>query len=251
MCRRGILNCIVLFTALLLMCGCKSQIPELSEDDKEIVTRYMADSLLRHDVSYKATLLNEEEKAAEEQKRKEIAEELERQKAEEERILAEKEAEKVADNPEVVGGKKNEDILLTDVDEFLGIDNTDITYVGYEVCDVYPKEEELVLSVKATEGHKLLVLNFHVENTDAGENAVDLSELAVKYRFSVNGEAYKSALMTFLESDLATYSGEFAPKEGTECVLMIEVLSDVSIDSIMMQIRKNDTNEKGTFALAP
>ena len=156
---------IILSSVLVLsLSGCASAIPELSADEQDMVTQYMADMLLKYDVNYQASLLEGEELAIalEEQREKEEAARLEAE--EQERLEQEK-----------VEASKPDDIEITDTPQYAGVDsmadasnleNVAFDYLGYELTSRYPNadEGELVFAMTPTAGNELLIMKFNLAN---------------------------------------------------------------------------------------
>ena len=248
-----IMNAGILLILSITVVGCGSKIPELSAEDEAAVVQYMADSLIRHNEGYEATVLNQEEIAQEENRRKLAAEELQRQKEEEERRASEEAEQQKADDIEVIGdadggGSK----ALRDFSEFskyLELDGVEIAYTGYELTDSYPKSgDDMYFAVSAKEGHQLMVLKLTLHNTSDNALMVDIGAKGNKYRFSVNDEKYTSMLLTLLEDDFSTFSGEIASDASVELVMIAEVNDISSVDSLSMQAIKPDKT-KASFLL--
>lgn len=232
--------------AVFALGGCVSAIPELSEDETEIVTQYMADLLLKYDANYQDTLLNEEELALALEEEAVKAEEAKAQEEEQTRLEAEKAQASQADEIEVVGGNSsgsNSNSAATvgtiaDMPGALGLTDTDFDYLGYEICSQYPSEEgALYFAMTPTQGNELLILKFNLANVSGEEYSVDMMSMGASFAIGINGGSYTAALTTLLENDLSMLMDTLPVESGKEVVLVTEVPEGTTIDSIVLYVR--------------
>lgn len=222
--------------------GCTSAIPELTEDEQDKVTRYMADLLLKYDANYQDSLLEGEELtiALEEQKEKE--EEAKLQAAEQERLEQEK-----------IEASKPDDIEVEEVPDYASVDemaeasrleNVEFDYLGYEVVSQYPEAQgdELVFAMTPTEGNQLLVMKFNMANVGGSDCEIDMIRTGTSYAVKLGEGSYAPVLTTLLENDLSTLGTTVPVESGTEVVLISEVPVGTQIDSIFLYVRAQDGN---------
>lgn len=222
--------------------GCTSAIPELTEEEQDMVTQYMADALLKYDVNYQNSLLEEEELAIalEEQRRKE--EEAKLQAEEQERLEQEKIEASQAEEIETTEAPK-----YAGTDEMAsatGIEDVEFDYLGYELVSRYPEAEgdELVFAMTPTEGNELLVMKFNLANVGASDCEIDMINLGTTFAVKVNDGRYASTLTSLLENDLSTLVTAIPMESGTEVVLISEVSEGTQIDSLILYVRAQDGN---------
>lgn len=234
---------IVLSSCLVLsLTGCVSAIPELTPDEQDQVTRYMADLLLKYDANYQETLLNEEELALalEEQKEKEEAAKLQAQ--EQERLEQEK-----------IEASKPDDIEVEEVPDYAtveemadaaGLESVEFDYLGYEIVSQYPEAQgdELVFAMTPTEGNELLVMKFNMANVGGSDCEIDMIRTGTSYAVKLGDGSYAPVLTTLLENDLSTLGTTVPVESGTEVVLISEVPAGTQIDSIFLYVRAQDGN---------
>ncbi|MBQ8247667.1 MAG: hypothetical protein IJZ42_11090 [Lachnospiraceae bacterium] len=234
---------IILSSVLVLsLSGCASAIPELSADEQDMVTQYMADMLLKYDVNYQASLLEGEELAIalEEQREKEEAARLEAE--EQERLEQEK-----------VEASKPDDIEITDTPQYAGVDsmadasnleNVAFDYLGYELTSRYPNadEGELVFAMTPTAGNELLIMKFNLANISGSDCEIDMINSGTSYAVKINEGSYAPALTSLLENDLSTFIATLPKESGAEVVLISEVPSGTQIDTIVLYVRAQDGN---------
>lgn len=117
-----------------------------------------------------------------------------------------------------------------------------VVFLGQKFCNDYPDDGEIngfVLS--ASEGKKLLVLEFAVLNTSEQERTVDLLSLNAIYGVTVNGDYTRRALRTMLPEDLSTFRGNVPAGGSVEGVLVVEVddIMDENISALILNIKNN------------
>lgn len=210
---------IVLSSCLVfLMTGCVSTIPELTSDEQDQVTRYMADLLLKYDANYQETLLNEEELALALEEQKEKEEEAKLQAQEQERLEQEKLEASKPDDIEV------EEVpsyaTVEEMAEAAGLENVEFDYLGYELVSQYPEAqgEELVFAMTPTEGNELLVMKFNMANVSGSDCEIDMIRTGTSYAVKLGDGSYAPALTTLLENDLSTFGATVPVESGTEVV---------------------------------
>lgn len=231
----------ILFLACALA-GCGGQMPELTEEQNEMITEYAVDLLLKYDRNYSNRLIDLEayrEEQASLQARMEAQAAEDAAKAEEEAQTAKEEEESgeaVVDNTVV-------EPLISSIEEFYGIDGVVFRYTGYELTYVYPEvledEATAFFSMDATPGTELLVLKFLVTNISGGQKDLNMLGYGMRTRINVGTDVSENALSTMLLNDLQTYNGTLGADESTELVAVIEVPEGTPIDNITMILRNN------------
>lgn len=218
---------------ILGLAGCgENQIPELTDDQMQLMGEFTAVTLMRYDANHRSRLVdyslllgaNEPE-------------------IEPEPLETQKPAgmDPVDDTPVI--GENNQAGASASVEETLNLPSgINVTYVGHALYDSYPEGEEAFI-ISAAEGKKLLVLSFSVSNTSDQDQFVDLLHIKPEFRITVNGNYTRRALMTLLENDLSTYVGTVTADQSTTVVLVIEMDGETAgnITSITLNL-KNDSN---------
>lgn len=199
--------------------GCGNEIPELNEQQQELVVEYAASQLLKYDANHEEKLveLTLEEEA--------VPEEGGEEAAMEEEVNTEEEIQDVPDTEDVpvIDNTQEQQYENVSIEEFLNLSSVRMTYTGYETSSVYPEQgEEFYFVMNATEGNELLILKFLAENLSGTEMPLDISQSGTRFKISLNGQE-KNALTTMLVNDLAYFQGTLSPAEGTELVLICEI----------------------------
>lgn len=232
-------------TASLLMTGCGAM-PDLTQEETELISEYAVGVLLKYDKSHGSRLVDtsaydnaEEEPALEELPAEPIPDE--------------EETEALPDTTEIMDVSQDEEGAepqVSSVEEYYGIPNVAIQYIGYELAASYPslsEEEDLFFSMDATPGTQLLVLKFSALNTGNEDQLMNMLQYGARFRVSVNGEASKGALATMLLNDMQTYDDVIPVGSSVELVSIVEVPQGISIDSIDFILRGKE--EKATLRL--
>lgn len=228
---------------LFLVCalaGCGRQMPELTEEENEIITEYTVDLLLKYDRNYSNRLIDLDayrEEQASLQARMEAQAAEDAAKAEEEAQAA-KEAE---ESGETVVANTAVEPSVSSIEEFYGIDGIVFQYTGYELSYIYPEEDESMafFSMDATPGTELLVLKFLVTNISGGQKDLNMLGYGIRTRINVGSNVSENTLSTMLLNDLQTYNGTLGADESTELVAVIEVPEGTPIDNVTMTLRSD------------
>lgn len=225
----------VLLTISVLLTGCSNAIPEMDEETQALVVEYAAGIVQKYDKNHVSKLMELKEPENQEEER-----------AEEKAALKEA-PENTASQPdtdtEITDQTQEEETPAVDtLDGLLQMDNISFSYTGYETTPFYPTDDsEIAFVMNATEGTELLILKFTAQNLTGSEITLNMNDMDVSYKISVNGST-TNALFTMLLNDLSKYQGLLAAGESKELVLVCEIAKEEisSITSISVQARKED-----------
>jgi len=236
--------------ASLFVCGCNSDIPDLTEEQSAMITEYATNLLVKHSELSDRNLLSETELALGEQEEAEAR--VRKEKADD---IAEsylnKKVEMIEGAEEAVGNSESdgmgEEIYAPSqtVSEFFEESDFSIDYATYDLCNSYPEEtdEDFFMAMDATSGHQLCVVKFQVQNVSSSDRELDM--LGKKGRFTLrmgDGETVQ-AQSTMLLNDLAAYRGTLAAGASEEMVLVFEVDDTVESMDSMKLIMKDENGE--------
>lgn len=233
---------------MIFLNGCGASVPDLTEEQNQIVTEYAAGLLLKYDKNYHSMLVDtsliEDSTVLEEEDVKEEALE------EDANVSNEDSGDEVAisENEVVV-----EVIEPVNIAEFLGLDGIAIDYKEFLVCDSYPGDldEELFLAMDATENYKLVVFMFDVTNLLSEEKEVDLLSVDTRFRFYINDGKQNNSLATMLPDDLSTFKEILQPNETKKLVLVIEVPPEITENMTDISLVIKLANDSATILLQP
>lgn len=226
---------IALAAIMLVLClaGCgENQIPDLTDEQMQMMGEFTAVTLMRYDANHRSRLVDYSLLLATPEPETTPEPEPTRKPAG---------MDPVDDTP-VIGanGQTGANASLEETLEFP--EGVAVAYTGMALYDDAYPEGEGDLTIPATEGKKLLVLSFSVSNTTTQDQIFELIKLEPIFRITVNGNYTRRALLTMLENDFATFKGTIPAGESTTTVLVIEIDSEMAgnLTSISLNL-KNDS----------
>ncbi len=247
-----------------LMCGCGSLVPmpELTDEQTELVTEYAAGLLLKHDMAAReGNLLDEEELARDEELEAQARERDRAAKAAAEEYLAKKaqaskdtDKDKNADDSDSNGSSKSSseptDEVVGDLASFYGMDGFSVAYKGYELTPTYPTSgEDMLMAMDATAGMQLCVLRFDVTNNSGSDALFDMFYRSPNFYLTVNGEPSVHHQYTLLLDDMAASNDQFAAGQTQERVLIFEISDTITDIGSMSLSARNADGVKGTMPI--
>lgn len=225
-----------------MLTGCIDSMPDMTEEQSELVAEYAADMLLKYSPNYHYRIADEEEVASAEAEMETSQEEETTQ--EESQPSQDLSQTGMGETVSVDAEASVEDGAEYDLAAFFGMDQFSIMYASCEVTDAYPNAESGVgFSVTAPQGYNLLVLHFDVENLGEEAAQCDLFDQISKVSVNVNDAGYVQALSTLLTNDLTTYMEDIPAGEVADAVVVVPV-EQTDLDEIqtaVMQITTQDS----------
>lgn len=232
----------VLAVSACMLTGCIDSMPDMTEEQSELVAEYAADMLLKYSPNYHYRIADEEEVASAEA---EMETSQEEETMQEESQPSQDLSQTGSGETVSVGAETSvEDGSEYDLAAFFGMDQFSIMYASCEITDAYPNAESGVgFSVTAPQGYNLLVLHFDVENLGEEAAQCDLFDQISKVSVNVNDAGYVQALSTLLTNDLTTYMEDIPAGEVADAVVVVPV-EQTDLDEIqtaVMQITTQDS----------
>lgn len=232
----------VLAISACMLTGCIDSMPDMTEEQSELVAEYAADMLLKYSPNYHYRIADEEEVASAEA---EMETSQEEETTQEESQPSQDLSQTGSGETVSVGAETSvEDGSEYDLAAFFGMDQFSIMYASCEATDAYPNAESGVgFSVTAPQGYNLLVLHFDVENLGEEAAQCDLFDQISKVTVNVNDAGYVQALSTLLTNDLTTYMEDIPAGEVADAVVVVPV-EQTDLDEIqtaVMQITTQDS----------
>ena len=232
----------------LLLCGCSSQIAELSDEQQQQVGEYAAFTMLRYDAEHRSRLVDYSEvEAADEAERK--AEEA-RLAAEEAKKNEQEKQEEKENDTEVIDrtGEDSGDSYQSDtMEDFLELlPGTLLSYKGYTVQSSYPENNDVseYFVVEPTVGKKFVVLWYTLYNGSGSDQDINFLADNIAFKSVINSEINATALVTMLNDDMSTLQTSMHDNEEMDCVLIFEVSEEAAdnISSIVVKLSKSGAN---------
>lgn len=235
--RIGMILCGI--AASLFMTGCGAM-PDLTQEETELISEYAVGLLLKYDKNHGSRLVDTSAY--------DIVEEIPETEVPEEPVPEEM-PEDLLETTQTVDVSQDEEEaaepVVSSVEEYYGIPNVTVQYTGYELTDSYPNtenDENLFFSMEATPGTQLLVLKFLVSNTANEDQTMNMLGYGARFRVSVNGESSKGALATMLLNDMQTFDEVIPAGSSIELVSIVEVPRDISVNNIDFILRGKEEN---------
>ena len=242
--KRKIVLCGV--AAALALTGCGATVPDLTQEETEIISEYAAGILMKYDKDNGSRLVDlSQEQTAPDAEPPAQAPESDVAAAEtEEAPGGTGEPGPAENNATVIDQSQTEAMPAASIEEYYGISDFTFAYTGCELIDSYPEdsgeEGAVYFTMDATEGMKLLVAKFNVTNQSGSEQTLNMMEHGAKFKLSVNGDAGKHVLTTMLLNDMQNYNAMVAAGETVELVSIIEVPADTQVDSLALILSGGD-----------
>lgn len=243
------MNMLFLVVAAGMMTGCGASMPELTEEQYDLVAEYAAGQLMKYNKLNEGRIVSdtaiEEQLAREEQFQRNTQEYLDKVKQKEKADQEDQDGEA----SEKESGRRPEgaeEAVSADIASFIGLGPVTVSYTGMEVCASYPQSsmEDSYFALDAEAGKKLVVLKFVLSNPSGADQEVDVLESGTGFWVSLNGGGAVSIQATMLTNDLATYKGTVPAEASEEVVLVLEPeeAETEGINSISLIMK----NENGT-----
>lgn len=211
--------------------GCvKSELAELTEEEKNLYVEYAANAVLKHDRNY-----------------------IDRMQE----VELETETEDITEGQSYDGQNSSEQnaaengtAAVMSMNDIFGLSGIDIQTNGYEVADSYPSNgKELGMSMVAVKGYRLLVLKFNITNTAGADVTLNMMDSGAAYRGIINDSVKMNAQVTALLDAFNTYSGTIPAGSTQEMVLVFQINENdaENISSVKLNIIYND--KQGTVVI--
>lgn len=198
---------------VITMTGCGARIPDMTDAEREAISEYAVELLLKYDSNNTSRLVDVEtlEKEPEPTKRPEPV------TTEPPKGMDETEDTPVIDlNGESVNPEG-------DIHAVLGLEESiSLEYLSYrmeQACQD-PQSEELV--IEAEDGKELLVCELALVNDGAQKQSVDMLRDNIQYQLVIDGKV-ANCMVTMLSNDLTTYLGILEPDESRKVLVLTQV----------------------------
>lgn len=236
--RKGFRLTVLLLLISTMLCGCQTALYEMTEEEENIIVRYAAYVLAKHNIYQKDGMVAVNPELLEpEEKDSEIpidtSEETETENDSED-VQQENSSQDIAEAPQ------NQPENSVSLAEAVGYDGQlQITYTGFLVTDNY--QEGKVYSLDAHSGYHFVVAQFTMENISGASLDVNVMSQNVTFRLSYDGSKWVKEDVTLLLTDLSTYTGTLGIGESVDLVLLFEVPQEKasSIEALSFSVDKD------------
>ncbi len=219
----------------LSLTGCaENQIPDVSDGQMDVMKNYVAAAMMKYNMGRRSRLVDLSKYSY-----IDAAPEAQPDKPQ---GMDPVDDTPIANQPSTEGSAGSGEEINYAMEEVLGLpEGVTLAFLGHDTYDFYPDEGDGAdFGISASEGKKLLVMSFSLENAGEQEQKVDLQFPETTFRITVNGDYTRKALTTILLNDLFTFSDTLQAGESEEAVLVIEVDADMegNISSIELGVKK-------------
>lgn len=240
---------VFLIAALLMLSGCaENQIPELKDDEIQLIGEYVAITMMKYDLSHSSRLMDlTEEGMAGIALMPAVTPEPEETSG-----MGPVDDTPIVDSTGEIVDSAGETVTIKNdytMEEVMGLpEGVTVAFLGQGTYSSYPEESDF-FSVTASEGKKIVVLRFSLTNNSEQEQSVDLLSSGASYRITLNDNYSYNALTTGLLDDLSTYKGTLSAGGSAEAVLLIQVEESVSeeILSVGIIVRNDSKSYKAVL----
>ncbi|MBR4085735.1 MAG: hypothetical protein IKK33_15780 [Lachnospiraceae bacterium] len=200
---------------VLTLTGCGSQIPDLTETQREAISEYAVQLLLKYDTNQNSRLvdldmLEQEPEATKSPKP----------------VTTQSPAgmDETQDTPVIdLIGEESGTETVGNVHAALGLDdNISIEYVACRTEEQYVDEMSQELVIEATEGKVLFVCDLVLINDGSQKQSVDMLQNNIQYALRLDN-IQLNCMVTMLSNDLTTYLGILDSDQSQRVVVLTEV----------------------------
>lgn len=225
---------------IISLTGCtQNRIPDLTDEQMQMMGEFAAFNLMKYDANGRSRLVDYTDMLSTPEP------EPAQDPAAEGTETQEPQGMDPVDDTPVTGAPGSEAGNAYTAASVLGLpEGMEIVFTEYGLYDVYPEGDEGSFALSATEGKKLLVLNFSIINATGQDQEIDFLTLSPQFGITVNGDYSRRAWMTMLENDMTTFVGTVPNAGAVSAVLVIEVeeAAAENISSVSLDI-KNDSKK--------
>ena len=206
--RKIKLSIVVLFVTLMFT-GCAKAV-ELTDKETSMFAEYISKGVLAYDKNYDQEL---------------ISPEYDKDEEEEQTITTQSvtNVEKVSTTT-----SKNNQSKSATVNDVLGNSTISVSYKSAKVYENYPEKGSNYFEINSTEGTKLLVITFALENKTTKDRSYNMLTESVTYNLTMENGSQYNPLLTLLADDIQ-FVNKVIPANKTERGLLVFRISEKEI----------------------
>lgn len=205
---------VCLITILVLMLtGCGSQIPDMTEEQREAISEYAVQLLLKYDTNQTSRLVDVDT----------LEQEPETTKPPKPSVTQPPVGMDETEDTPVIDLTGEETGSVGDIHAALGLhDDISIEYINCRTEQQYVDELSQELVIEAKEGKVLFVCDLALVNDGNQKQSVDMLRNNIQYALRLD-DIQLNCMITMLSSDLTTYLGILEPDQSQKVVVLTEV----------------------------
>lgn len=206
------LVCLITILALMLT-GCGSQIPDMTEEQREAISEYAVQLLLKYDTNQTSRLVDVDT----------LEREPETTKPPKPSVTQPPVGMDETEDTPVIDLTGEETGSVGDIHAALGLhDDISIEYINCRTEQQYVDELLQELVIEAKEGKVLFVCDLALVNDGNQKQSVDMLRNNIQYALRLD-DIQLNCMITMLSSDLTTYLGILDPDQSQKVVVLTEV----------------------------
>ena len=256
MMKKRYLQAVLIVMITLMMTGCGTKFPDLTDEQYKQTVEYAAGLLMKYSNNGQERLVVVDAKEVLKERQKEAARAAEIELAKEQAAKnsqkdqtpaqvqepaleeTEPEGQELTTDPDAMtegtegteGENSEEEAQVTDPNAIvLSSDESQeimpdifLSYQGYSVSSTYPESSKSYV-VNADKSKRLLVLRFDLYNGSDTEKSVNLIPLGLSFKIILNGKDIGYSSVTFLPNDLSSYSGNIDSRAHESVVVLTQI----------------------------
>ena len=198
---------------VLLLTGCGTQIPDMTDSQREAISEYAAQLLLKYDSGHTSRLVDLDELDTQPEPTKAPGPVSTKPPAG---------MDETADTPVIDLNGEN---LPTEknIHKVLGLhENISVEFVDSSMVTQCADNMTEDLVIEPVEGKELLLCEFILMNNGSQKQSVDMLRENIQYQLVADGKV-TNCMMTMLSNDLTTYLGIMEPDESRKVLVITEV----------------------------
>jgi len=234
----------ILLLPVMMLTGCKNSfdhMPDLTDEERTIIAQYAADILIKHDKN-NGKLVSDYEIQLYDEKEAQKKENLDALLAMKQTDEASSDSYADGEDSYSEGGDSEEYVkVYTPVAQVLGTDSFSIDYNNFYITDSYSDgmSDDSFFALDASNGNKLLVVEFLATNITSVDQELDIFDNNVKFKIGANDESPRLSMSTMLLNDMSMYRDTIPANSSKTLVLLREVpemestqITNVNIEAV-------------------
>lgn len=212
--------CLCLSLCLFAFGGCGAQIPDMTEEEREAISEYAANLLLKYDTSQPSRLVDiTEEDVEATPEPTQTPEPVETAKPEE---TAEPEVTEAPQETTLPQETQVPEVYDSAEDTLMLPQDVTLLYNQYETAKSFVDETDGYQTLEAEEGKLLLIFRFTLLNNGNASQNIDMLQDNIVYKVIID-DTTVNGMITMVGNDLTTYIGGVQANEALEMVMFAEV----------------------------
>ena len=134
-------------------------------------------------------------------------------------------------------GNGSDSTIKVNFGEIYGISGINVKQTSYDVTKSLVTQYS---SITADKGKKLIAVSFKIKNTSSKSRNVDLAGKEVTYSISIDGKSYGAPLLSIAEGDIQYFNSRIAAGKSKTGVLIFQVDLGTKIKDIVVKAVKGN-----------